>query len=260
MTESRIPKNGQNPFKNNDSPVKIIQMNEAPLEVLQEEIGKIVELELEQSNNERVLKEETKKTDDLISTGIEFTKSDLDERQNLIDNSKNPEVEFVYSGLIDSGKNTIEQYIKVFLLGAIENRGSQLNLILEENTKKQVDSGKFDTFNPVSFGPGAPMNQPNFVKKLEDLDFKIEEEKGLKTQVDDLQAKKNANETVLGTLKSEIAYLKTETELELAKKQELEDKKAEFKTEIEEYETEFTQLEAQLKMLEERNETLVATL
>jgi hypothetical protein len=189
-------------------------MQEAPLAVLEEEFGKIVELELEKKNNERTLKEERQKVDSLIKTGIDFSNADLNERQQILDSSTNQEVEFVYSNLLDAGRSNIEQFIKVFLLGAIESRGLQLNLILEEDLKHQLDQGKFDTFNPVSFGPGAPLNKPNFVKNLESLDFKIEEENSLKKENEELEDEQKNNEAKLEEAKTALVEITQEIELE----------------------------------------------
>lgn len=205
-----------------------------------------------------MLQEETAKVDDLIATGIEFSESDIDKRQTILENSENQELDFVYSNLVDSGKNTIEQYIKLYLLSAIQTRGEQLNCLLQENTKKKQEAKQFDTFNPVSFGPGAPINQTEFVSKLEEMEGKMD--KDLKNEVQDLADRVGTNEKTIEELTEEIEILKANVEKQKVDSEVLEKDQEDFKAQVSQYENEFVLLEAELKKLEEQNQLLVSAL
>jgi N-methylhydantoinase A/oxoprolinase/acetone carboxylase beta subunit len=163
---------------------------------------------------------------------------------------------------LDQGNVKIDQITKILLLGAIQSRSEQLSLLLEESAKKKVDAGVNNgQFNPISFGPGAALNQPGFVKNLENLDIAMGKEATLNKEIELLETQKAQNITKKEQLEDDITRIefKTETEQELAL-QKLENDKSELKLDIQAYEDQFTQLEAELKQLEEANQTLVQAL
>ena len=125
---------------------------EAPLKILQEEIGQIVHLQQDLKIQSEILKDETSKLDDLLGLGTKFTQSTVEERQKLLDSSNLNSFDDIFAELINSSQSKIENTLFFLLLAAVQISSFSLGIVMENNNLRNQQ--QFDTFNPISFGPG----------------------------------------------------------------------------------------------------------
>lgn len=128
------------------------EQKEAPLNVLQQEIGQIVFLQQNLNIQSDLLKEETKKLNDLLELSTRFSQGTVEERQKLLENQSVNSFDDIFSGLVNSAQSKIENTVFLLLLAAVEINSQHLAFVMEKNNLKNQQH--FDTFNPMSFGPG----------------------------------------------------------------------------------------------------------
>ena len=126
---------------------------EAPLKILQEEIGQIVHLQQDLKIQSEILKDETSKLDDLLGLATKFTQSTVEERQKLLDSSNLNSFDDIFADLINSSQRKIENTLFLLLLAAVKISSSSLSIVMENNNLRNQQ--QFYTFNPISFGPGV---------------------------------------------------------------------------------------------------------
>lgn len=167
-------------------------------------------------------------------------------------------MEYLFSGMINASKATIEEYVKILLLGSIESKQGQLEVVIEHKNARMVENGVFSTFNPVSFGPGVEINENEIVKKFDNSSSNNIDK--LKVEIRQLAAEKEVIYKEVEEQKIVLGQIRENSQIDELTQIEISQGKLELIEEIKCYENEFQKLEEELRLVEEINNRLVDAL
>lgn len=89
----------------------------------------------------------------LIDKATKFRQGTVEERHRILDAENGHSFDDIFSGLVHSAQIKIENTIFLLFLAAVEISSKELALVMENNDLRNQQ--QFETFNPISFGPGV---------------------------------------------------------------------------------------------------------
>ena len=92
---------------------------EAPLNVIQEEVGRIVRFQQELQMSSERLQEKRANIQELIDLGTKFSQGTEEERQRYLDSTSLNSFGDIFSGLVNSAQSKVENTLFLLCLAAI---------------------------------------------------------------------------------------------------------------------------------------------